>query len=891
LDNDGFLSDPSVPYGKDVNPDLVTFEEIADRDCLILLGEPGMGKTTELSVERGRIERAIESSGDGLIWCDLGEYGNEGELARDLFECKEWETWRADGKILHLYLDSLDESRLSLPRVEDLILRRLRRLPSRDRLKLRIACRTGVWRQHFERGLRDLWPGDRMKLVELAPLRRRDATDYANQEGVGDVEEFFREVLRCNAAPLAAKPITLRFLVNLYRRDRRLPRTQADLYEQGCLALCEETSPRRRGLSVAAMLSPHQRLALAARIAAMTVFCGRGAIWLGPDMGDRPVGDLSVTMLSGGYEAAQGATFAITEGGAREVLGETGLFSARGTERQGWAHRTFAEYLTARYLVEHDLTIEQIEDLILHPHVPGRVVPQLHETAAWLAGSRPDVFRSILETDPGVLLHSDVDNASASDREDLVASLLKAADEMRIAEVGLLGRTEYRKLAHPQLADQIGPYLKDQSKGLVVRRMAIDLVEYCGLKEAQGATADIALDCSESLEIREQAAYAVARIGDEDTRERLRGLLAPDLHEDLKDDLKGCALRALWPGLITADELFSNITPPKRENYGGAYSGFLSRDLVQGLTPGDLPVALSWALSLGERRRLPYIFRRLVDDILRKAWDHLEDRGILQPFADLVWSRLRAYEPILDTLFRRDEFAHFGVDDGKRRRLLDALLPGAAQSIPQGYGSFFFATPPLIRSNDLPWLVERLDSEGQSSHRIILARMVNVALIQRGYLPGDLDAVFGAARRHPELAGELRDLTTAIALDSPEAKQHRLHSEPPKPQESPGDTPSNDLVPARLLEQLLSRFESGILDEWEKLTIVMTFERGSRENSDVWCTDLTAAPGWRNADTETRSRILAAACRYVRERRVAIGPWDGGEGSFQDVDVAGFKAL
>ena len=47
-----------------------------------------------------------------------------------------------------------------------------------------------------------------------------------------------------------------------------------------------------------------------------------------------------------------GGEFAVSEGAVREVLSDTGLFSSRGPRRMGWAHRTFAEYLASRYLVE-----------------------------------------------------------------------------------------------------------------------------------------------------------------------------------------------------------------------------------------------------------------------------------------------------------------------------------------------------------------------------------------------------------------------------------------------------------------------------------------------------------------------------------------------------------
>src|SRR4051794_13016794 len=77
LDSSGLLLDPEGPFLKSINPELALLADEADKDCLVLLGEPGMGNSTELGAERERWERTADPSGDVLIWGDLGEYGDE----------------------------------------------------------------------------------------------------------------------------------------------------------------------------------------------------------------------------------------------------------------------------------------------------------------------------------------------------------------------------------------------------------------------------------------------------------------------------------------------------------------------------------------------------------------------------------------------------------------------------------------------------------------------------------------------------------------------------------------------------------------------------------------------------------------------------------------------
>src|SRR6185436_6420485 len=215
-----------------------------------------------------------------------------------------------------------------------------------------------------------------------------------------------------DAQPLAMKPVTLRFLINVYQRDECFPARQADLYREGCQILVGEPSQSRRDAKQTGHLEPIQRLCVAARIAAVLMFCNKSAVYLGADPGEASVDDVRFGELVGGTELANDEIFTIGEGEVREAL-ETGLFSSRGPRHLGFAHQTYAEFLAAQYLVERDLDAKQILSLVRHTEDPrGAVAPQLAETAAWLAGMNDEIFREILRTDPQILLRSDVAQAA-----------------------------------------------------------------------------------------------------------------------------------------------------------------------------------------------------------------------------------------------------------------------------------------------------------------------------------------------------------------------------------------------------------------------------------------------------------------------------------------------
>lgn len=82
--------------------------------------------------------------------------------------------------------------------------------------------------------------------------------------------------------------MTLNFLLNTYCRNGQLPLTRTALYLDGCRLLCEEQNQNRKVSGHVGKLTADRRLAIAARIAAVTVFTNRSAIWTGIDQGNVP---------------------------------------------------------------------------------------------------------------------------------------------------------------------------------------------------------------------------------------------------------------------------------------------------------------------------------------------------------------------------------------------------------------------------------------------------------------------------------------------------------------------------------------------------------------------------------------------------------------------------
>jgi predicted NACHT family NTPase len=206
----------------------------------------------------------------------------------------------------------------------------------------------------LEDGLKAFWEEDNFAIYELAPLRRIDVINAVEAEGFSS-DDFLKAINQRDIVPLAIKPISLKFLLNTYRRHKsQFPPDQKryEFYLEGCKYLCEEVNESRHSLNYAGDFE--QRLIVAARIAAVTIFVNRFAVWTGVGQGQVPVEDVLLQKLCFGYEESNGREFEITQEVIQEVL-DTGLFSSRGLHRMGWAHQTYAEFLAAWYLNQRNI--------------------------------------------------------------------------------------------------------------------------------------------------------------------------------------------------------------------------------------------------------------------------------------------------------------------------------------------------------------------------------------------------------------------------------------------------------------------------------------------------------------------------------------------------------
>ena len=348
-----------------------------------------------------------------------------------------------------------------------------------------------------------------MPTLRAGPITACGCSTRRGASGIVDPNKFLGRIDELDVSSLAIKPVTLKFLISTYLRDGDLPRDHLELYERGCRILCEESSESRRSSGRRGQLSPEERLAVASRIAAATQLGNRFAVFTGQEADGVPREDVFVNDLSGGVEKAVDEV-TVSVDALREAL-DTGLFSSRGSNRIGWAHQTYAEFLTARYCKLRSMSTEQIRSLIFHPSDRGRrLIPQLHEVAAWMSAMSPEILKAVANSDPEALLGAAAAGLSDDQRWLVVDSMLRQASEGRTLHLrwGLFWL--YQKLKHPRLPDQLRPHLHDATLPVGARHVVVSIARACKVEEVGPDLADIALGPSADAGLRNSAAAAAA---------------------------------------------------------------------------------------------------------------------------------------------------------------------------------------------------------------------------------------------------------------------------------------------------------------------------------------------------------------------------------------------
>lgn len=189
-------------------------------------------------------------------------------------------------------------------------------------------------------------------------------------------------------------------------------------------------------------------------------------------------------------------------------------------------------------------------------------------------------------------------------------------------------------------------------------------------------------------------------------------------------------------------------------------------------------------------------------------------------------------------------------------------------------------------------MIERLGSSQESGSVEIQHHWAE--LIKSAFDRNDteqLNSILIACEDNKILAKRFSWLIEPIELNSPKAK--KMKEEYLESQELLATLNHQTLLdppPAERIVELIDEFEAGDTSAWWRLNMDMTLRPDSTRYGDELESDLTSLPGWDEANVTTRSRIIAAAKRYLLEGEPETKCWLGTNNLHRPA-FAGYRAF
>ena len=344
---------------------------------------------------------------------------------------------------------------------------------------------------------------------------------------------------------------------------------------------------------------------------------------------------------------------------------------------------------------------------------------------------------------------------------------------------------------------------------------------------------------------------------------------------------------ASWPHALSTADVFSLITPPKRQSFFGSYDTFLDR-LAASLTADDLSAAFEWLERQSDLSH--HRLTQLANAVITGAIANIELPDIRDRLVEYAARRGAAHLPLLadDPITQRAGTP----TDAHRQELLLALAQRirdehALASVVDSYGT---RGQSLLHQEDLPWLVEAYASAE-------VATRPQLALFIRWIVRFDLsehrDVVLNLREEHPLYTDLIAEWVTPIELGSEKAQKLReqwsmFHGRRNHDDDSESDDSDAEIETA--IRRQLDAFDNGETDGYWQAARLVTVRPGTRRYMEEFQPDLTAHARWEMLKEPIRHDFLRLAPSYLEKGSCEPERWLGKDIRYFPAE-AGYRAL
>lgn len=443
---------------------------------LIVLGEPGMGKT-EFIGELGR------KLGATPITASL--FAHSRTPAHYISEGKP------------LLIDGLDEAMARNDNdVIDMISARLEEAGAPNFV---LCCRSRQWESRATDSFHRIY-GRAPTIATLKPFTREEASRYLTERFDGFDQKALLDQLDENGlGEFYSIPLLLEFVGKIAAGGQKIPDVRAELFGFACGLMWQEHDDTRSRSKLVAM-TEEQALDAAGAIAAALILGGAEVI-----------SELSPFKIEGGEIRLQDVAQHLPGAHAAEAVISSKLFVSVGAGKSKPIHRTIAEFLAARWLGRQARSPRVQRRLLTIFHGHGAVAASHQGLHAWLAYHSPEMAKPVIEADPfGVLRQGDVAALGGARAKVLLEALV------RLAQVDPYFRSQdwrarpARGLMIPSLKGRIKEIIESAQSNEHLRSLLIESMEGSPLALELASTLEIVLlDCVRFYRERDAAADAL----------------------------------------------------------------------------------------------------------------------------------------------------------------------------------------------------------------------------------------------------------------------------------------------------------------------------------------------------------------------------------------------
>lgn len=812
IGSDGFLPDPTSKWGQHLAPGTCTSAEW-DSLPTVLLGESGSGKSTTVRQHSSRSNAIVVS---------LREYASEDRLERDL-------TLRLRATSIgpaELILDGLEESPLQNPSVIFSVVNSVQRQLQLS-ISLRVCSRTGYWRSKFRDELAEQFQSD-VRVLELLPLRRKDVSEILAQRNIAE-EDFFRALRAKSLNSFAARPLTLNFLIGEFMERGELPSSRREVYRHGI----DQLLGRRHDDDFTCRFQRISEIALTLRLCRMTGLSHSDT----HDDEFIPISDVP--------------SFGSSFNPPLSMLIDTGVFSARGENAVGFAHESYGDYLAGSALATAQFSAAQVLDLVTITVAGQRtVIPALEEVVGWATTLNPALAQQFLTLDPAPFLRTDTSHLSDSNQVCLVEALFARAASGRVDRVaGLPGLSGLRpEVILPVVRNRASPLSETEEQLQTEMFVALGL-------DAAPELRSIAFDDERRLQSRTIAAHALRELALSEDQPAFRRLALSPTPADTNDELKGIALRAVWPSGASLVEVLSSLTTPRRRFYYGAYAGFLERfRLPVHMTDDEWAAIETFLLLKSSPERfgpLSAIRKQIIVHLIANINSNTQLTTLL---AKVIIQHLSCWN---EELF--DDVSPELFTDEMRLSVLDAILKLDPAIQTRQILAF---RPALIAPTDVAECLARAES---NTNEAMASRWCELAIGTSGHC----DEILERRSSFP-LLRSLTSWLEPIEIGSPLAERLQSQHKQRRARDMEYVWGSDNLT--EILSHL-DRCGSGDADAWWSLSMSLSRKHPTDHPAPAWSCSPSRFVGWAKLSADVQSRVLSAALDFLEKGTLDSTTW------------------